>query len=264
MEQHPEEINHSEIVVSGPRRDEYAPAVYALLAGKLPPDWEWVNSSTNSIVARCLKLSPVYYKEFLSRSPFERIKSLVRGSRCLKARVRGEILRRKGFRSPSVYCWGSKGHRHFMITEGINAVGLTDYIYKHWQPPLSRDELLTKRRLIEKFGEEIGKLHQSGICHGDLRLNNILVEQTEDDPVFYFIDNERNSFFRRIPKRRIEKNLVQVNMINSTHVTRQDRLRFFRAYSETYLRFSPAEKLALLERVQEKTLERLAKKIDRS
>lgn len=150
-----------------------------------------------------------------------------------------------------------------MISEGVEALGLGDYISKHWQPPLSGGEISAKRRFIKKFGTMIGELHKNGICHGDLRVNNILVQESTGDVIFYFIDNERNALFKKIPRRLIRKNLVQLNMTRSPHVSRQDRLRFFQAYCEAYGGLSPAEKLALLTRVQQRTAERLVKKADK-
>jgi len=214
-------------------------------------------------VARRLRAQPAYYKEFLKRSSLEGLKSFVRGSRCQRAIIKGNILRQRGFHSPGVHCWGKKGNRHFMLSEGIDALGLGDYIRKHWQQPLSGEEIVAKRRFIKKFGKLIGELHQNGICHGDLQVNNVLVHESEDNVAFYFVDNERNYLFRKIPRRFIRKNLVQINMIQSPHITRQDRLRFFRAYCEAYGGLSPAEKPALIERVQQRTAERLVKKADK-
>jgi tRNA A-37 threonylcarbamoyl transferase component Bud32 len=250
-------------VILGPERDQYVEAVRGLLDGELPSGWEWVDSSANSIVARRLQPKPVYYKEFLSRSPFEGIKNFFRGSRCQRAISKGKILRQRGFHSPVVYCWGRKGNRHFMVSEGIDASGLGDYIRKHWQHPLSEGEISAKRRFIKKFGKIIGELHKNGICHGDLRVNNILVKKAQDDVIFYFVDNERNRLLTKIPSRLIRKNLVQINMFQSPHITRQDRQRFFQAYCEAYGGLSPAEKLALIERVLQRTAERLAKKADK-
>ncbi len=245
------------ISIFGSRSGEYTHEVQSLLCDELPKGWEWVNSSSNTRVARCLKPFTAYYKEFLSRSCFESFKSLFRGSRCRRARVHGEILRQKGFHSPAILCWGKKGRRHFMVTEGIRALGLFDFITKNWAPPLAKEQLHSKRRIIEQLGGEIGRLHKEGICHGDLRLNNILVQQTEEGTYFYFIDNEKNHCFTKIPKRLIKKNLVQVNMIFPPHVTLQDRLRFFRAYSSTYTRFSFEEQRALMRKVHWLTLRRL-------
>ena len=150
-----------------------------------------------------------------------------------------------------------------MISEGVDALGLGDYIGKHWQRPLLADEISAKRRYIKKFGTMIGELHKNGICHGDLRVNNILVRETKDDVIFYFVDNERNTLFRKIPRRLIKKNLVQINMIQSPHISRQDKLRFFQAYCEAYGELNPSEKLALIQGVRQRTAERLAEKADK-
>ena len=150
-----------------------------------------------------------------------------------------------------------------MVSEGVVALGLGDYIRKHWQRPLSGAEISAKRRFIKKFGKIIGELHKNGICHGDLRVNNILVKKSKDDVMFYFVDNERNGLFTKIPSRLIRKNLVQINMMQSPHISRQDRLRFFQAYCEAYGGLDPAEKLALIQGVQQRTAERLVKKADK-
>ena len=249
--------------IYGPERDHYVDAVRVLVEGELPLGWEWVDSSANSIVARQSKPKPAYYKEYLSRSAFEGIKSLLRGSRCQRAILKGKILRQRGFHSPVVYCWGRKGNRHFMISEGIHALGLGDYINKYRQQPLSEEEILEKRRLVNRFGKIIGELHKNGICHGDLRVNNILVKQSKDDMIFYFLDNERNGLFTKIPRRYIRKNLVQINMLQSPYISRQDRLRFFEAYCEAYGGLNFAEKLDLLWGVQQRTAERLARKAEK-
>jgi len=250
-------------VISGPEKDHYAEAVKVLLDGELPSGWEWVDSSANSIVARRLQPKPVYFKEYLRRTPFEGIKNVFRGSRCQRAMIRGKILRQKGFHTPVVYCWGKIEGRHFMVTEGIDAPGLGDYISSHWQQPRSGGEIFTKRRFIQKFAKKIGELHKNGICHGDLRVNNILIQESEDDIIFYFLDNERNASFSKIPRRLIIKNLVQLNMLQSPQVSRQDRLRFFQAYCQAYGGLNPAEKSALLQAVQQKTAERLVRKAEK-
>lgn len=259
-----EELTDLGILVYGSKKNEYAVEIPILLGRRLPPNWEWVDSSPNTIIARRLQPSPAYYKEFLSRSPFENIKTLFRGSRCQRAIRRGELLKEKGFNTPAIHCWGKKGHRYFMITEGVDAVSLSTHIEKNWIPLLAGKELVAKRELIEKLGNEIGTLHKTGICHGDLRPSNVLVEKTEQHISFHFIDNERSSFFKKIPRRLVVKNLVQLNMIFVSNVSRQDRLRFFHAYSKTYSRFDTGEKMAVMKAVYERTMERLAKKLDKN
>ncbi|MGD9272084.1 MAG: hypothetical protein PVH08_13485, partial [Syntrophobacterales bacterium] len=94
-------------------------------------------------------------------------------------------------------------------------------------------------------------------------VNNILVQESTDDVIFYFVDNERNGLFTKIPSKLVRKNLVQINMLQSPHISRQDRLRFFRAYCEAYGGFNSAEQLALIREVQQKTVERLVKKAEK-
>lgn len=261
METFSEKMTYRGIVLYGPRGEEYAPAVKILLAGGLPPEWEWVHSSSSSIVAKRLRPSPAYFKEFLSRSPIERIKNLIKGSRCHRSILKGEILRKKGFHTPTVLCWGKKGNRHFMITEGLDAISLSTYIEMKWIPPLVGKELKAKRELIENFGRQIGKLHKAGICHGDLKVGNILIKQAGNEIGFYFIDNERNAYFNGpAPRRFVEKNLVQLNRQLLPNVTRQDRLRFFEFYSKTYGGFDPSEERTVMQSINRATLERRARK----
>jgi hypothetical protein len=90
-----------------------------------------------------------------------------------------------------------------------------------------------------------------------------LVQESTDDVIFYFVDNERNTLFKKVPRRLIRKNLVQINMFQSPHITLQDRQRFFQAYCVSSGGLNPAEKLALIERVQRRTAERLANKAEK-
>ncbi len=144
-----------------------------------------------------------------------------------------------------------------MITEGIAGLGLAKYIYTHWQRPLPKAELRLKRSIIDALAREIGQLHKTGIVHGDLRLNNILLEISDGKPVFYLIDNERNRKYRKIPRRLVKKNLVQVNMVLPEVVTNTDRLRFFKAYNKVYARFTINRQKDLAKNVYKKTLQRL-------
>ena len=250
------------IHIHGPQKDEFISIADSLLNGILPKGWEWVNSSSNTIVARRLTPS-TYYKEFLKKSSFEGLKNIFRGSRSRRARLNREILIGKGFHSPAINCWGRKRGRPFFFTEGVDALGLGIFIHNNWKLPLPSEKRFSKRIIIEKLGQEIGRLHKAGIYHADLRLNNILIENNKKKIKFYLIDNESIYCFKRIPRRLIEKNLVQVNMIFPLYVTRQDRLRFFNSYNKVYNRFSKVEQRVLIQRVQRRTIKRLLKIMQR-
>ncbi len=252
----------SGIHIHGPKKDEFISIADSLLNGILPKGWEWVNSSSNAIVARRLR-HPAYFKEFLKKSPFEGLKNIFRGSRSRRARLNREILIEKGFHSPTISCWGRKRGRPFFFTEGVDALGLGIFIYNNWKLPLSGKKRYSKRIIIEKLGQEIGRLHKAGIYHADLRPNNILIKCNKKKIKLYLIDNESIYCFKRIPRWLIEKNLVQINMFSSLYVTRQDRFRFFNSYNEVCNRFSIAEQRILIRRVQSRTIKRLLKIMQR-
>ena len=116
----------SGIHIHGPKKDEFISIADSLLNGILPKGWEWVNSSSNTIVARRSAPS-TYYKEFLKKSAFERLKNIFRGNRSKRARLNREILIGKGFHSPTTYCWGGKRERPFFFTEGVDALVVVPY-----------------------------------------------------------------------------------------------------------------------------------------
>ena len=252
----------SGIHIYGPKKDEFISIADSLLNRILPKGWEWVNSSSNAIVARRLH-HPAYFKEFLKKSPIEGLKNIFRGGRSRRARLNREILIGKGFHSPAINCWGRKRGRPFFFTEGVDALGLGIFIHNNWKLPLPSEKRFSKRIIIEKLGQEIGRLHKAGIYHADLRLNNILIENNKKKIKFYLIDNESIYCFKRIPRRLIEKNLVQVNMIFPLYITHQDRLRFFNSYNKVYNRFLIVEQRVLIKRVQSRTLKRLLKIMQR-
>lgn len=253
----------SGIHINGPKKKEFISIAESFLNGIIPDGWEWVNSSPNTIVARRLAPS-IYYKEFLNKSPFDGLKNIFRGNRSKRARLNREILIKNGFHSPTIYCWGRRRGRPFFFMEGVDAQGMGIFIHNNWGLPLTGEKRYFKRIIVEKLGQEIGRLHKAGIYHADLRLNNILIQHNKNTIKFYLIDNESIFCFKRIPRRLIEKNLVQVNLVFPLYVTRQDRLRFFNSYNKVYNRFSIAEQRLLMEKVQRRTLKRLPKIIQRA
>jgi len=76
----------------------------------------------------------------------------------------------------------------------------------------------------------VGRMHARGIVHGDLRWGNILVVEGPERPRFVFLDNERTRQYLRTPKRKVLKNLVQLNFVSDELLTRTERARFWRAY----------------------------------
>ena len=199
----------------------------------------------------------MYYKEYLPRSGLEAIKSLMKGDRGTRARIQGELLHQHGFQVPASLCWGAFVDRAFVIFDGLAAEPVGHYVKVSWGVSLSISGLKLKHHYLKALAEEVGRMHLCGIVHGDLRLNNILLDaKSSDIPVFYFIDNERNQHYQIIPRKLVVKNLVQLNLISPKIVSFNDRLRFFHTYNAVYLRFSDNEQKELVSLIWQMTLKR--------
>ncbi len=239
---------------------KYEQQVMMMMRGELPPGWQWIPCSQNSVVAATIESPIVYYKEFLSRSKFEKIKAIIRGSRCKRACKQAGILISVGLPAPGILCWGKGGENDFMISEGFNGIGFFQYLLTNFFPPRTPAKIKEKRLLLKAAGSFIGKLHFKGIVHGDLRQNNLLVKKDGKDFQFSFIDNESNYRWRYIPVSQIVKNLVQFSMSSDNLLTRTDLMRIFLAYRANYPRFSGRKERKLLQTVFTRSKSRILDK----
>jgi tRNA A-37 threonylcarbamoyl transferase component Bud32 len=178
----------------------------------------------------------IYVKRYLCRSILDFAKHLFRASRAARAFEASLMLRRSGFDSPEPLALLEKGYGPFCIANVLvtDAVALvvrpSVYLREYVERPSSA-RTRDKRLVIRQLGSVIGRMHTRGIFHGDLRLDNVLLQSGDSGWKFYFIDNERTRQFRRIPDRRRLKNLVQLNMTGHG-ITATDRVRFFTSYAE--------------------------------
>ena len=130
----------------------------------------------------------------------------------------------RGFSTPNVVAHGVVCNRPFLVTRSIPGKTLRQML-----PHCKRK---VKFSLVSGLADEIARMHNSGIYHGDLNANNILVaENKQGKPLFCFLDNEKSKFYRKIPNRKAERNLSQLNyLIIPKVVNKTDRLRFLITY----------------------------------
>jgi len=189
-----------------------------------------VNSSRFSRVWRCRvsffgTVESLYIKQYLHRSVWDVIKHLFRPSRARRACRASLMLIENGFLSPEVIAVGELKYgflpvKAFLITR-----------------ELAPDQRRTKRNLIAAFGEMVGRMHATGIFHGDLRPGNVFAENTPRGWRFFLLDNERTRRFGRLPYRLAVKNLVQIGMLDDHVITPTDRMRFLKSYLAQNRRF---------------------------
>lgn len=206
----------------------------------------------------------LYYKWYLHRSAWDFIKHICRPSRAKRAFSAKLMLAENNFDAPNVVAVGEyrRGLLHkasFLVTRAIENVKSTYELLFEDVDSRVAEQLRAKRRQIEAFGQTIGKMHENGIFHGDLRLANTLAKKGSGGWRFFFLDNERTRRFRRLPRRQRVKNLVQVNLFPPGQMSSTDRMRFFKAYAAENKMTRGSQK-KLMRETLEKTARRLGKK----
>lgn len=224
-----QELDHGEL-------DDWAAQ---LSAGYLPPGWEPVPSSSFTRVAHHAGHG-LYYKEFLPRSPMESFKARIRGSRASRARRNGDALLRAGFEAPRNLHWGElPSGREFLYSSAAPGIGCAGWLALH------RADMRRRRAMLAALGVFVGRLHQSGFVHGDLRPDNVLVSEDSQRFRFTLIDNERNRRRRPPAGRQLLRNLMQLNMLRQEQLSTGDRWCFYRAWRSQMPQLTDEESLLL-------------------
>lgn len=236
--------------------------VKSLLAHEaLPEGATLVPSSCAAQVVRARIGGELFFmKVFLPQGIADRLKQTLRGSRASRAKQAAQALHRAGFYTPPVVLAGEAPGLSWMVTRAVPGIALGLYLDAFLRGPLSVERLAWKRRILLALGELAGRLHGQGFIHGDLRLNNILIDAHAPAPVFYLVDNERNRCFPNLPPRKLRiKNLVQLSLVYPELGTRTDRQRFFRTYWGQLPSPGARERQMLVAEVEEKSRLRLGK-----
>ncbi len=178
----------------------------------------------------------VYLKDYLFRGLFDFIKYLFRTTRAKISFNASILLRQNGFNAPEPFVLMEKIAGPFRTDSILVAEEIEDSIqlHKYLQGLAEKndfDSVRQKRQIISKLGDLVGRLHNCGISHGDLRLGNILVQKNTGQVKFFLIDNERTRKYKKIRFRLRLKNLVQVNMFRQS-ITDTDRMRFLTSYAK--------------------------------
>ena len=233
--------------------DKILAQVRQIVQGSINPAWEKVESSNSAIVARRdIDGALLYCKVYLPRNNKEGLKRLFRAGRGKRAVRNEQMMRAAGFSVPETLYWGRQKVREYTVSIGIDGISMITWLNQHRHDPKA------KRTVLRRLGEEVGALHLAGFAHGDLRMGNVLLQGPPEIPEFVFLDNERTSHFRKIPKRLAIQNLRQINTDAVSRLSRSDRLRIFRAYQSVYGAFKKKAEKRMIAEIEHLTRKRLA------
>lgn len=221
-----------------------------------------VTKSVVSFHGGCHKL---YLKEYFYRSLWDVIKHFFRPSRAERAFKAAMMLEQNNFNSPEVITLGllKKGpfcSKSFLLTRQLEQVkDIPGRLYED-NDNLTGQGLSSKQLFIRSLGETIGRMHATGIVHGDLRPRNILAQQNANGWRFFLLDNERTKKCLHLPTKSRVRNLVQINMFGPEKVGRTDRMRFFESYCKAS-HIKPKQAKILARIVTERTQARLRQQL---
>lgn len=122
--------------------------------------------------------------------------------------------------------------KSFVIMEDIShCLTCNKYVSENFSNPYDKIAARKKKRFISSLAMSFRRLHDSGVYHGDLKANNIMVRESQGILDFFYLDLDRVSFHEKITKKRLIKNLSQLNASLPGCITYTDRLRFYRTYT---------------------------------
>lgn len=191
----------------------------------------WMPVSNANIKSVCIK-------EYRYLSLLRKFLYFFRNSPARKAWFAAHGLLALNFRTPKPIALCEEKRfgilrKSFVIMEDISAVCLpcNKYTSKKFSNPYCKIISKQKKGFISCLAQSFKHLHDSGVYHGDLKANNIMVMESHDMWDFFYLDLDRVCFNKRITLRKKIKNLSQLNASLPNSITFTDRLRFYKAYT---------------------------------
>ena len=224
-------------------RDELLGLAREAIAGRMgTPYHRSRQASTWQAAAGKPAILSVFVKLIEAPRGMARLKRTFKGSRGAHIERITQALNDAGFSAAPVLLRGvDPVGRELIITLQADGDGTLRTLDGLGKGPLAR-----KWVMLQAFGRELARFHRCGFVHGDLTPFNLFFIRSE--PLrFALIDNERT---RRVAAlmgiRPRLRNLVQLGRFALPHLSRPDRLRVLRAYTEM---MSPPARRAVTRRV---------------
>ncbi len=180
---------------------------------------------------------PVAVKRLRPKTWWKALSLYLRRGRAPEAWYRGHALLARGIPTarPLVVYEPRSGRLQrdgYLLTEWL--VGAQDVHLYGWE--LARrgaDERRRRtRQSAEALGRTVGRLHDQGFAHRDLKGNNLLLRERRDGVEPFLIDLDGLRQMPRVSFRAACRNLTRLAVSIEMHpwISRTDRLRFLRAY----------------------------------
>lgn len=190
----------------------------------------FVNQHIKDLQNRSLSVynDSIFIKEYKYEGFLKKLENILRRSSAERFWFNSNALIIRHITTPVCYALYKGGNSSYLIGEWIkDGIPCNDFMRKYF----SNASILERREFIWQLARFIRKMHIRGICHKDLKANNILVKHINNKIEFFVIDLDRVVFRKHLTTNQCLKNLAQLNAAITPPVTITDRLRFFRYYS---------------------------------
>ena len=208
--------------------------------------------------------SQVIVKRYASQDTASKLKSLFRPSAGHRAWAASNTFAELGLPTPEAlgYLERASG-RHVEVSYFITRFISDAEPARNWiKPQYHRQSAEIKSSFRSALLNHILKLYRLGVCHGDLKSLNILLQNPTDEEKrsFYWIDLDSTQFGTRPNRHHIIRNLVQLNGSLGSKVSDADRMAFLEEMSGTYPWVTNPRVVA---RIRKWTKRRLARELNR-
>jgi hypothetical protein len=113
----------------------------------------------------------------------------------------------------------------FLLMEALaNDQEMDRYILKGFE------DLKKKRFFIKTFAHWLGELHKMRLYNKEMKTCNLLVSDKKETWNFHLLDFEDILMDTKVSRKKLFRNLLQLNTSTPKVMTKVDRLRFFREY----------------------------------
>jgi serine/threonine protein kinase len=177
-------------------------------------------------------------KQFRYPSFWARMKEHFRRSKGLKSWTAANGMRARSLPSLKPLALAERRNwvglkESFLVMEALaNDQEMDRYLLKGFE------DLKKKRFFIKTFAHWLGGLHKMRIYHQDMKTCNILVSEREEGWNFRLLDFEDILMDQKVTRKKLFRNLLQLNTSTPKVMTKVDRFRFLREY----LRLRPVVK----------------------
>ncbi len=169
-------------------------------------------------------------KQFCYPHFWGRVREHFRRSKGLKAWVAANGLRARGIPTlkPLAFVekknWMESRESFLLMEASASDLEMDRYILKGFEG------LARKRLFIKTLARWLDGLHRMSVYHKDMKTCNILVSEKEEAWNFHLLDFEDIRMGEKMDRKKLFRNLLQLNTSTPRVMTKTDRFRFFREY----------------------------------